>query len=141
MILTLSLFHRTREKFWTEVGKSPETVDFLEVSTSAPDDPMKVFTGDSVRTEVSNTFKCLYRRKFTPAQRTKFGLKSDISCVVFVSPKDIEKVYGSYKVDEKKFVFVFQDVRYVVDNFIYQAEQFGNCVAIEIRLKEEKYGG
>ena len=136
MTVSRSHFLRTREVFWKTVRKAPSSV-LLTVSEPTPLPGYSGFMGESERNPTTAELKCLYRRDFTPADRSKFGIARDITAVIYISPIDLYAQFGNFRLDWNKVSLTFNGRRLSVRTARYEGEIFDSCVSVTLQCEPE----
>lgn len=131
--LSYRRFYKYQEHFRINVERTPSkaTLVFSKVVSNGS---FSDFTGDSERKNFTYEVPCLYRREFSEAQRTKYGLHDGIKGVIYIAPKHLQEVVGYWKFKDK-FDVVLNEINYGIDwPVIYQAPFFNSCICSEVRL-------
>jgi hypothetical protein len=57
------------------------------------------FKGNSTVTFSEYVLHCFYKKNFTEKERIKYGIKDNATIFIYVSPIELNSVYGSYEFD------------------------------------------
>ncbi len=96
-MITANKFRELQQLFFTKVtaccNPSTVTLKFIKtVSTGRFTD----FVGDGLRSvDKEVVLKCFYMRNISDKQRENIGVTQDVTDIVYISPLDLKKHYGS----------------------------------------------
>jgi len=86
-------------------------------------------------------FPALYQRDLDTFSRERYGLVENQSGVIYLSPIQIQDVFGSFNaLDERLVVIKLDGHIFMLDKLEYMEPLFGSCVAIEFTLKDAVRG-
>ena len=90
-------FLQLQELFFKKVtlccNPSTVTFKFIKITSTGK---YTDFTGDSQReVEKYVVLKCFYMRNISDKQREKFGVKEEVTDIVYISPIELKNKYGS----------------------------------------------
>lgn len=132
-VLTQVKFEGYKITFRKTVEINPASCTLMKENVTSTGD-FTDFTGDSDRTTVSYNFKCLYKREFQPAERTKYGLHGNESGIIWLAPDHLATQFGTWKVDVRKWYVKLAESIFIVDRVVYEEPLFGSCLAIRLYL-------
>lgn len=140
-ILQRRKFYGYRKQFYRQVEANSISCVLTQYAVSAGDG-FDAFVGDSTRSAVSKTVRCLYDLQAVGRQRTDFGIREDTEAVIYISPSSLQKAFGFKKFpDPNKFKIEYRGEEYVISFVRYLEEMFDDCIAIQLELKTSKRGG
>lgn len=96
-MLSSTHFEKLQNLFFKKVTTccNPASVTFEMLSITSPNDYSE-FTGDGNRSiDKSFDLKCFYQRNISDKQREKLGVTQDVTDIIYISPLELEKKYGS----------------------------------------------
>ena len=144
---SIQKFKRLQKLFFDKVTRgtnlSTINLDFIEVEHTTS---FAKFTGDGNRS-VSTTviLKCFYMRNISDKQREKFGVNQDVTAIVYVSPLELEKKFGSITLPDyvrksySQLKISFLEKNYEIDSIIDLEPMHDGtqeiCLAYQINLK------
>ena len=141
LVLSRGKFYSVRNRFYRQVESNPITAQ-LVIHSVADADAYSAFLGDSNRTSVTKTIRCLYDLQALGSKREAFGIEQDTEAVIHISPVSLFKLFGFYKFPDTNVVTVlFRDREYVISFARYLEEMFGDCISIQLELKTASRGG
>lgn len=133
--ITQARLIKYRDTFQREVSKQDISVE-LTLTTTTTDGAFTDFTGDSTRNPNTYLVPCLYKRQFSTHERTKYGLSDDVTGVIYMAPKDLEKIVGKWRFSKQEVKVNLHDIDYLVESVVYNAPHFDTCISVEMRLKD-----
>lgn len=145
MILTHLHFLRYQEVFYQKLLRIPHRIS-LEIITVAPsivpdEFSIESFVGDSSRTSKMYEFTALYERDIPSRTREKYGLPREVNGTIYLSPRQLVPVLGTYKLDWNTTKVHFSDRVQVIDRIIELEPLFNSCIGIQIFVKDDLKGG
>lgn len=145
MLISKSNFNRYRKIFYNKVVNTPYEIE-LEISTvdkssSTDGDFLSSFVGDSKRTSETYTFKALYEKEISDRTREKYGLPKEVNGIVYLSPLQLIKKFGTFKLDWNRTKVHFEGSTQVINKIVYLEQLYGSCVGIQIFVQDALKGG
>lgn len=147
MLVTRGKFLQYQNIFYKKLLATPYKIQ-LEIVSVAPkaeteEFSMDDFVGDNPRTSAFYTFRALYEKEIPTRTREKYGLPKEVNGVVYLSPKQLVPVFGTYRLDWNKTKVHFEHSTQVIEKIIYLEEfvEYGSCVGVQIFLKDDLKGG
>lgn len=131
--LTLQKFQRYRAVFEQEVNKQPVEANII-LAVIADSTGFTGFTGDKTPTYIDKVVKCLYKRDFSPFERTKFGLKDEVTGVLYIPPNNLIAAFGTWKLAETKIKVLLYGDTYGVGYVRFNGPMYDSCISVEYRL-------
>lgn len=137
--LTSDRFMNYRQVFYEKVIKSPISVELLVV-TSTTSGTIKDFLGANTQNLTANVLPCLFEYNKDSTERDKIGLSDTGSASIYLSPLQLEPLYGDYKFDFRNIKVVLLGHLYIVEKIDYLHNIFDSCIAVEFTCKEDIRG-
>lgn len=145
MILNSQTFKAYQNKFHSKIIQTPHVITLevfsVEDKIDTGEFDLDSFVGDSVRTSKKYQFNALYEKDISTRTREKYGITNLVNGIVYLSPIQVSKEFGTYKVDKNKTVVHFNGATQVIDKIDYLDELFNSCIAIQIFLRDDTKGG
>lgn len=145
-MITPSKFAQLQKLFFNKVTKccNPSSVTFSFIKLTS-EGGFADFTGDSSRSidkEVS--LRCFYDRNLSDKSREKYGVSSEVTTIVFISPLELKQKYGDIKFPDyvrtsfSQISVTFLGKHYEIENII-DLEPMHNgkewmCLAYQVNL-------
>lgn len=140
LALTQNRFLRYQRTFYDYVMLSPMEIDLITTSTVLPVDKLHDFVGASERVPEATKFKALYKYDITGANRGKAGVSEVFSGELYLSPLQLEPVYGKFPYDKRIVKVGLAGQIYIVDWIDYKEQLYGSCIAVVFHLKDNLRG-
>lgn len=116
--------------------RSPMLITLRVVNVGNNEGSIEDFVGSSDRTFTDHKVHALYNYNIIPYDRDKSGYSNDISGEVFVSPLELQRVIGTFRVDRKKTHVIFTDQEVALKEIEYMEPLFNSCVAIKLIMDD-----
>jgi len=145
-MITPSKFAQLQKLFFSKVttccNPSTVTLNFIKLTTNGD---YADFTGDSERDiDQEITLRCFYDRNLSDKRREKYGVSTEVTDIVFISPLELKAKYGNIRFPEyilssfSQISVGFLGKHYEIDNII-ELEPMHNgkewvCLAYQINL-------
>lgn len=147
MLVTKGKFLSYQNLFYKKIQATPYKIR-LEIVTVQPvqqteEFSMDSFVGDSPRSSVFYTFRCLYEKEIPNRTREKYGLPKEVNGVIYLSPKQLKQHFKDYHLNWNTTKVHFEGRTQVIDKVVYleEFEEYGSCVGIQIFVKDDLRGG
>ena len=135
-LLTNARFLRYQDTFYRTVAQCDKTIEIGIESVSPTGDFLEGFVGAGTRTITWHTFPALYQTDIDSYSRDRFGLSSTESGLIYLSPKQLIPVFGTYRIDRLATHVRKSDHEFILDKVNYLEPLYESCVAIELTLKD-----
>jgi len=99
------------------------------------------FVGDNPRTPILYKLQCLYNKEISNREREKYGLPMEVNGEIFLSPKQLVPLFGTYKLNWNKTKVHFEERIQVIDRIIYLEPMYESCVGVQVFVKDVLKGG
>lgn len=144
MIVTHSRFLRYQEVLYQKILRVPYTIE-LEIVSVQNDTSLGFsltnFVGDNPRTPILYKLQCLYNKEISNREREKYGLPMEVNGEIFLSPKQLVPLFGTYKLNWNKTKVHFEERIQVIDRIIYLEPMYESCVGVQVFVKDVLKGG
>ena len=144
MLISKSNFNKYSKIFYSKVTNTPYEIE-LEISSvdksSTDGDFLSSFVGDSKRTSEIYTFKALYEKEISDRTREKYGLPKEVNGIVYLSPLQLIKKFGTFKLDWNRTKVHFEGSVQVINKIVYLEQLYGSCIGIQIFVQDVLKGG
>jgi hypothetical protein len=92
--------------------------------------------------DTTYTLQCLYKKTFTPFERTKMGLHESVTAVVWVSPLELKAKIGVDTIDKHDYQVQFSDMAgnriYLINLVVPLDPVYETVIAIMLHLEDHK---
>lgn len=144
MIVTHSRFLRYQEVLYQKILRVPYTIELEIVSVqndTSSGFSLTNFVGDNPRTPILYKLQCLYNKEISNREREKYGLPMEVNGEIFLSPKQLVPLFGTYKLNWNKTKVHFEERIQVIDRIIYLESMYESCVGVQVFVKDALKGG
>jgi hypothetical protein len=135
------MFDSVCKKFHEAVQISPTKATLnISKAINAGFNDYRDFVGENEIEAKSYTLNCLYSRNVTDKTRTKYGLETDVSAVLYLSPKELRQVVGRWDLKEQEVSVSLLGVSYLCYKVYFEGltPEFGSCVSVTLALTNIK---
>ena len=135
------MFDSVCKKFHEAVQVSPTKVKLILSRTKNEGfNDYRDFVGENEIETKSYILNCLYSRNVTDKTRTKYGLETDVSAVLYLSPKELKQVVGRWNLKEQEISVTLLGVTYLCYKVHYEGltTAFDSCVSVTLALTNVK---
>ena len=145
MIVTRSLFLHYQEVFYQKLLKTPFTIqlEFITVEKSEDTEKfsMKDFVGNAARSSKLHTFNALYEREIPTRTREKYGLAKEVNGIVYLSPKQLIPVIGTFQLNWNTTKVHFAGRVQVIQKIELLEPLYNSCIGLQLFIKDDLKGG
>ena len=135
-VITPEKFYRYRTQFKKNLDKVPARC-VITFTTQTSSGSFTDFTGDSNRTTNTFTLPCLYNFELSEQQRLKYGMDSNESGIIFLSPIHLQEMTGYTDLTRKDIAMILlNEGEFAVNRVKHKEPLYNSCIAIQLYVMD-----
>ena len=142
--ITHTKFIEFQRKFFQTVKGLPVMCTFHEIHNDPNGSGFDALMKTSPKLpETTFKLQALYKKDFTPYDRVRYGLRENVSGIIWFSPLELKRRAGIVTLKEQNYKVHFDDIHdsdqtYQIDCIKYLEPMYNTCIAIEIHLVDNR---
>jgi hypothetical protein len=133
-LVTRGRFLRYQNEFYKKASRSDIIALFTKIIPTINSGSLDDFLGTSSRSSESKEIPILFNKDALDHSRESFGISKQFTGTIYVAPKHLIDSFGTFKIEENKFIVTLQEHDYVINNFNYLELMYESCLSVELEL-------